>query len=139
MHGEGTPGSDLVSLQWQAPPRNILMVKKDGAPSVTESLIEYAKYVFQRIHTEETADQTGTSTLIMIMYHSYSSQMSRHSYTNSSPSQYTQRPRMELSQQKLTWPQRLEEMGPFYTHHPYSAQKSTCHQYYLSVWEHWGS
>jgi NADH kinase len=35
--------SDLLSLQWPSPPRNILMVKKDRAPGVNESLIEYAK------------------------------------------------------------------------------------------------
>lgn len=37
-------GNDVLSLQWPAPPRNILMIKKDGAPAVTESLVEYAKY-----------------------------------------------------------------------------------------------
>src|SRR5690349_3915476 len=37
--------SDLLSLQWPLPPRNILFVKKDGAPDVTESMIEYAKYI----------------------------------------------------------------------------------------------
>ncbi|KAG9248091.1 NADH kinase-like protein POS5 [Calycina marina] len=41
----GSPGNDLVALQWPEPPRNILMVKKDGTPSVTESLIEYAKHI----------------------------------------------------------------------------------------------
>ncbi|KFY35271.1 hypothetical protein V494_06059 [Pseudogymnoascus sp. VKM F-4513 (FW-928)] len=39
--------SDLLSLQWPSPPRNILFVKKDGAPAVTESMIEYANYVHQ--------------------------------------------------------------------------------------------
>ena len=43
---------DLLSLQWPTPPRNIFIVKKDGAPIVTESLIEFVKY-------EEKA---GTST-----------------------------------------------------------------------------
>jgi NADH kinase len=38
------PTSDLISLQWPSPPRNILMIKKDGTPGVTESLIEYARY-----------------------------------------------------------------------------------------------
>ncbi|TAQ86952.1 hypothetical protein B7494_g4724 [Chlorociboria aeruginascens] len=38
------PTSDLLSLQWPAPPRNILLITKSGAPAVTESLIEYAKY-----------------------------------------------------------------------------------------------
>lgn len=36
--------SDLLSLKWPAPPRNILLVKKDSAPDVTESLIELVKY-----------------------------------------------------------------------------------------------
>lgn len=36
---------DVLSLQWPAPPRNILMIKKDGAPAVTESLVEYAKHI----------------------------------------------------------------------------------------------
>jgi NADH kinase len=39
----GAPSSDLLSLQWPSPPRNVLMIKKDRAPAVTESLIEYAK------------------------------------------------------------------------------------------------
>jgi NADH kinase len=46
LTGIETPSSDLLSLQWPAPPRNILMIKKEGAPAVTESLIEYAKSVF---------------------------------------------------------------------------------------------
>src|SRR5580700_4351277 len=40
--------SDLLSLQWPSPPRNILMVKKDRAPGVNESLIEYAKHGVSR-------------------------------------------------------------------------------------------
>ena len=40
-----TPNSDLLSLQWPAPPRNILMIKKDRAPGVNDSVIEYAKSV----------------------------------------------------------------------------------------------
>lgn len=39
-----SPEGDLLSLQWPAPPRNILVVKKDGAPSVTGSLVELVKY-----------------------------------------------------------------------------------------------
>jgi NADH kinase len=42
---EETPNSDLLSLQWPSPLRNILMIKKDGEPTVTASLIEYAKSV----------------------------------------------------------------------------------------------
>jgi NADH kinase len=36
--------SDLLTLQWPSPPRNILMVKKNRAPAINESVIEYAKY-----------------------------------------------------------------------------------------------
>lgn len=36
--------ADLLSLQWPSPPRNIFIVKKDCAPTVTEALIEFAKY-----------------------------------------------------------------------------------------------
>lgn len=39
-----SPEGDLLSLQWPAPPRNVFIVKKDFSPSVTESLIEFAKY-----------------------------------------------------------------------------------------------
>ncbi|KAL3419190.1 ATP-NAD kinase [Phlyctema vagabunda] len=37
--------SDLLSLQWPAPPRNILMIKKKNVEVVTESLIAYAKHI----------------------------------------------------------------------------------------------
>ena len=36
---------ELLSLQWPAPPRNVLLVRKDCAPTVTDSLIEFAKYL----------------------------------------------------------------------------------------------
>ncbi|KAJ5722855.1 ATP-NAD kinase PpnK-type alpha/beta [Penicillium malachiteum] len=36
---------ELLSLQWPAPPRNILLVRKDCAPAVTESLIEFANHI----------------------------------------------------------------------------------------------
>ncbi|BCR83784.1 NADH kinase POS5 [Aspergillus chevalieri] len=36
---------DLLSLQWPAPPRNIFIVKKDFAPSVTEALVEFSNHV----------------------------------------------------------------------------------------------
>ncbi|KAJ6010481.1 hypothetical protein N7451_001893 [Penicillium sp. IBT 35674x] len=36
---------ELLSLQWPAPPRNILLVRKDCAPTVTESLIEFANHI----------------------------------------------------------------------------------------------
>lgn len=35
--------NDLLSLQWPAPPRNIFVVKKNCAPQVTESLVEFIK------------------------------------------------------------------------------------------------
>jgi len=38
-------GSDLLSLKWPSPPRNLLIIKKDMAPHVTESLIEYSKHI----------------------------------------------------------------------------------------------
>jgi NADH kinase len=37
-------GSDLLTLQWPSPPRNILIVKKLSAPAVTGSLIDFIKY-----------------------------------------------------------------------------------------------
>ncbi|KAJ5765604.1 hypothetical protein N7520_005163 [Penicillium odoratum] len=36
---------ELLSLQWPAPPRNILLVRKHCAPTVTESLIEFANHI----------------------------------------------------------------------------------------------
>lgn len=39
-----SPTSDLLTLQWPSPPRNILMVKKNRAPAINESVIEFAKY-----------------------------------------------------------------------------------------------
>ncbi|KAJ5095110.1 ATP-NAD kinase PpnK-type alpha/beta [Penicillium argentinense] len=36
---------ELLSLQWPAPPRNILLVRKDCAPAVTESLIEFSNHI----------------------------------------------------------------------------------------------
>ncbi|KAJ5736556.1 ATP-NAD kinase PpnK-type alpha/beta [Penicillium malachiteum] len=36
---------ELLSLQWPAPPRNILLVRKDCAPAVTESLIEFVNHI----------------------------------------------------------------------------------------------
>ncbi|KAH8702607.1 putative mitochondrial NADH kinase POS5 [Talaromyces proteolyticus] len=38
-------GSDLLSLQWPSPPRNILIVKKLSAPAVTRSLIEFVNHI----------------------------------------------------------------------------------------------
>lgn len=36
-------GSDLLALKWPGPPRNILLMKKKGAPEVTQSVVEFAK------------------------------------------------------------------------------------------------
>ncbi|RAO68509.1 uncharacterized protein BHQ10_004521 [Talaromyces amestolkiae] len=38
-------GSDLLSLRWPAPPRNILIVKKQSAPAVTASVIEFINHL----------------------------------------------------------------------------------------------
>lgn len=40
-----TSNYDLLCLQWPQPPRNILVVKKDGSPTVTETAIEYANHI----------------------------------------------------------------------------------------------
>ncbi|KAI9746610.1 MAG: NADH kinase pos5 [Claussenomyces sp. TS43310] len=37
--------SDLLALKWPSPPRNVLMVKKSGSQDVTDSLLEYARYI----------------------------------------------------------------------------------------------
>ncbi|KAL2074991.1 hypothetical protein VTL71DRAFT_8771 [Oculimacula yallundae] len=37
--------SDLLSLIWPSPPRNVLIIKKKRAPQVTESLLEYVKHI----------------------------------------------------------------------------------------------
>ncbi|KAK2630047.1 hypothetical protein QTJ16_000867 [Diplocarpon rosae] len=42
---QATPSSDLLSLIWPSPPRNLLMIKKRKATLVTESLLEYAKHI----------------------------------------------------------------------------------------------
>ncbi|KAJ5683589.1 NADH kinase pos5 [Penicillium macrosclerotiorum] len=36
---------ELLSLLWPAPPRNILLVRKNCAPAVTESLLEFANHI----------------------------------------------------------------------------------------------
>ncbi|KAJ5757010.1 Protein kinase [Penicillium nucicola] len=36
---------ELLSLQWPAPPRNIFLVRKDCAPAVTDSLIEFVNHI----------------------------------------------------------------------------------------------
>ncbi|OJD23961.1 hypothetical protein ACJ73_04677, partial [Blastomyces percursus] len=38
-------GSDLLALRWPKPPQNILLVRKKGAPHVTQSLIEFANHI----------------------------------------------------------------------------------------------
>lgn len=45
LRTEETKPFDLLSLKWPAPPRNVLITKKDNAPEITESLIEYAKHI----------------------------------------------------------------------------------------------
>ncbi|KAI9700320.1 MAG: NADH kinase pos5 [Candelina mexicana] len=40
-----TRNNELLALQWPSPPRNILLVKKEGDDTVTDSLIELAKHV----------------------------------------------------------------------------------------------
>ncbi|TKA75310.1 hypothetical protein B0A49_01199 [Cryomyces minteri] len=40
-----TRHNDLLALQWPSPPRNVLLTKKDRAPDVTESVVEYAKHI----------------------------------------------------------------------------------------------
>ncbi|KAK2785050.1 NADH kinase pos5 [Onygenales sp. PD_12] len=42
---EESKGSDLLALKWPMPPRNILLVKKKGAPEVTQSLLEFANHI----------------------------------------------------------------------------------------------
>ena len=36
---------DLLSLNWSAPPRNVLLSKKENSPEITASLIEFAKHI----------------------------------------------------------------------------------------------
>ncbi|OJD13630.1 hypothetical protein AJ78_05934 [Emergomyces pasteurianus Ep9510] len=42
---EESRGSDLLALRWPQPPQNILLVRKKGAPQVTQSLIEFANHI----------------------------------------------------------------------------------------------
>ncbi|KAL1959025.1 hypothetical protein VTO42DRAFT_3266 [Malbranchea cinnamomea] len=42
---EESRGSDLLTLQWPAPPQNILLVRKRGAPAVTQSVVEFANHI----------------------------------------------------------------------------------------------
>jgi NADH kinase len=39
------PANTLLSLQWPAPPRNILIAKKKRAPNITASLLEFALHL----------------------------------------------------------------------------------------------
>ena len=41
-HGIDSQKTELFSLRWPAPPQNILLVKKEGAPIATEALKEFA-------------------------------------------------------------------------------------------------
>ncbi len=38
-----TRSHDLLSLQWPAPPRNILLVKKNDTLAATDALLEFAQ------------------------------------------------------------------------------------------------
>ncbi|KAL2372672.1 NAD+ kinase [Blastomyces gilchristii SLH14081] len=42
---EESRGSDLLALRWPKPPQNVLLVRKKGAPHVTQSLIEFANHI----------------------------------------------------------------------------------------------
>ncbi|KAI1952902.1 NADH kinase pos5 [Ophidiomyces ophidiicola] len=42
---EESKGSDLLALRWPTPPRNILLVRKKGAPAVTKSVMEFANHI----------------------------------------------------------------------------------------------
>jgi NADH kinase len=42
-----TRPNDLLCLAWSSPPRNILLTKKNRAPHINESVIEYAKHIQQ--------------------------------------------------------------------------------------------
>ncbi|KAL4942870.1 hypothetical protein BDV06DRAFT_155904 [Aspergillus oleicola] len=50
---ESNENNDLLSIQWPAPPRNIFVVKKDCAPTVTQSLVEFIS------HTASTYPSIG--------------------------------------------------------------------------------
>ncbi|KAL4926098.1 NADH kinase POS5 [Aspergillus undulatus] len=50
---ESNENNDLLSLQWPAPPRNVFVVKKDCAPDVTRSLVEFIS------HTASTYPSIG--------------------------------------------------------------------------------
>lgn len=66
-----TQASDLLSLQWPSPPKNILMIKKKDVPAVTECLIQYAKFVFFNIQTSQqlTMDQTYSVRILRCVSH----------------------------------------------------------------------
>ncbi|KAL1302469.1 hypothetical protein AAFC00_002860 [Neodothiora populina] len=40
-----TTHHDLLCLQWPQPPRNVLVVIKDGSPAVRDTMIEYANHI----------------------------------------------------------------------------------------------
>jgi NADH kinase len=45
VHYHERANNDLLSLEWPAPPRNVLLVKKDCAPETTAALNEFASHV----------------------------------------------------------------------------------------------
>ncbi|KAK2749863.1 NADH kinase pos5 [Myotisia sp. PD_48] len=59
--------SDLLALQWPAPPQNILLVKKRGAAAITRSVVEFANHIkstyspISVILESETADEIHES------------------------------------------------------------------------------
>ncbi|ESZ97641.1 hypothetical protein SBOR_1957 [Sclerotinia borealis F-4128] len=46
-----TQENDLLSLQWPSPPRNLLIIKKDRSPAVSEALLEYVKHIHSNYNT----------------------------------------------------------------------------------------
>lgn len=40
-----TPGTELLCLRWSQPPRNILLIKKDGAETTTGALKDFASHI----------------------------------------------------------------------------------------------
>lgn len=45
MQLKESPGTELLCLRWSAPPRNVLLIKKDGADSNTRALKEFAGHI----------------------------------------------------------------------------------------------
>ncbi|KAI9646175.1 NADH kinase pos5 [Ciborinia camelliae] len=56
-----TQESGLLSLQWPSPPRNLLIIKKDRSPTVSEALLEYVKFVQSLIFEQKVAESIHNS------------------------------------------------------------------------------